>query len=77
MFSGGGQVQKQSFCGKLCNSLAGVVIGVLLVPCALALVWHTEQNAVCTAKAYSDARQQVTETPGGCAVDPSLNGRLV
>ena len=53
-----GEYSHQSFCSKVCNSVCGVLFGLILFPCALYLIWWNEQNAVCTAKAYTDAVDQ-------------------
>ena len=76
------EVTHQSFAGKLCNSLFGVILGFILMLGGIGLIWWNESNSVCSEKAYDDAQAHVQETSAGqalskCLFSPALSGNFV
>jgi len=68
-------VEHESFCGKMCSSFCGVLIGLLLLPVGMWVVVWNEGNQVCTTAAYSEVKMMVRET--GCRNDFMNNNKPI
>lgn len=70
------EVLSTSWLGRIVQSFAGVLIGVMCIVAAFPLLFWNENNAVETAKALKEGRGSVV-TISSEAVDPENEGRLV
>jgi len=71
------QVEHTSFCSRLCSSFVGVLIGLLLLPVGVVVIFKNEANQVCSTKAFTDMSAQTVELKGKCTFDDSNNKRAV
>ena len=76
------KVTHQSFAGKFCDSLCGVILGFILMLGGVGLIYWNESNSVCSDKAFRDAQANVQETSAGqsasnCLYNPTLSGNFV
>lgn len=70
------ETSTQGFFSRLTGSLAGLVIGPLLIIAAIVLLSWNEGRAVTAAKGLAEAAGKVVEAPAG-AVVPANEGKLI
>ncbi|HLH11822.1 MAG TPA: TMEM43 family protein [Methylovirgula sp.] len=66
----------RSWGGRIGQSLVGVVIGLLLIPAAIALIYWNEGRAAEAFSALAQGQRQVVEADAGASL-PANDGKLV